>query len=465
LKEELEDLEQNNILDVEHKLPAIGMSRKILTSLNAGVVPKDGLNHLMIGRTEEVRAILEDIVSIRRGDASFKVVVGNYGAGKSFLLNAVRNHLLTNYNDFVVISADLSPNRRFIGSHGEGANTYRELIKNMSTKKRKNGGALEYVIQRYIESKIKEEHESLSDLDIKAKTKKLISSSLSELASNYNNGYEFKTVIELYYEAYITENQTLKDNVIKWLRCEYETKTAAKQDLPGIGRIITDKDWYDYIRIIAGFVKEAGYQGLLLIFDEIKQLSEISIEKSRQSNYEIILTMYNDILQGQTKHLGILMGATPEAMQNEKRGLYSYEALKSRLYRGNFVQEGMVDLLSPVIYLKPFEKDEVVVLLEKIYYMHAQVYKYDTTNNFTNQIRLFLDHEYSRSYALKKITPREIITDFINILNLSAQNNFTTIEDILDNIEKGNTNFEYSKTQDDERISNEIDEEYEKFEL
>ena len=406
------------------------MAKTLLGALGGVVVPRVGLGHITVGRKDEVDALLQDISAISEGGASFRFIVGRYGAGKSFLLQAIRNYAMD--HGFVVIDADLSPERRLMGTKGEGLATYRELVKNLSTKTAPDGGALELLLQKWLSTLklevMKTYQLTPEDPRVNAQLELKVYEVLNSLTTSVN-GFDYAKVLSIYIKGINEENDDLKNKALKWLRGEYTTKTEAKREV-GVSVIITDADWYEYIKLLASFVVRAGYTGMLMLVDEIKQISEIPHSISRQYNYEKILTIYNDIMQGKAKHLGVIMGATPEAIENDRRGVFSYEALRSRLETSRFATEGTKDLLSPIIRLKTLEPTEIYVLMEKLSQIHGQVYNY-TPKVKGEELEQFIKTEYTRAGANTLITPREIIRDFINILNILMQNPDQTMRSVI----------------------------------
>lgn len=407
------------------------IAQTILNSLKGGVVPRIGLPYVTVGRKAEIQALLHDVDIVASGGASFHFIVGRYGSGKSFLLQTIRNYVMD--KNFVVVDGDLSPERRLQGTKGQGLATYRELIQNLATKTRPEGGALTLILDRWInsvQSQVASET-GLTDSDPKFAAevdKKIyaVINSLNELV----HGFDFAKLLNMYYHAYLDGDDETKAKVIKWFRGEYTHKMEAKQEL-GVSIIISDDDWYEYLKLFATFFRQAGYAGLIVMIDELVNIYKIPNAISRQYNYEKILTMYNDCLQGKAKYLGILMGATPQAMDDRRRGVYSYEALRSRLSEGKFASEGARDMYAPVIKLEPLTAEEMLVLTEKLADMHAELYGYQKTVT-DDQLAKFIKIEYARIGADTNITPREVIRDFIEMLDIVWQNPQTTIDSLLD---------------------------------
>lgn len=406
------------------------IAQTVLHSLKAGVVPRIGLPYITVGRKDEIAALLHDFGVVAEGGASFHFIVGRYGSGKSFLLQAVRNYVMD--KNFVVVDGDLSPERRLQGTKGQGLATYRELIQNLATKTRPEGGALTLILDRWINT-VQTDVATATGLNeddpqfAAAVDKKIyaVISSLSELV----HGFDFAKLLNMYYHAYLDDDTETKAKVIKWFRGEYTHKTEAKQEL-GVNIIISDSDWYEYIKLFALFFRQAGYAGLVIMIDELVNIYKIPNSISRQYNYEKILTMYNDTLQGKAKYLGILMCGTPQAVEDRRRGVYSYEALRSRLTEGKFAHAGAQDMYAPVIKLEPLTAEEMLVLTEKLADMHARLYGYDR-NITEDELAKFIKIEYGRIGADTKITPREVIRDFIELLDIVYQNPTTTVSDLL----------------------------------
>lgn len=410
----------------------------LINSLKGGVVPRIGLPYITVGRENEINALLHDVDIIADGGASFRFIMGKYGSGKSFLLQTIRNYVMD--RNFVVCDADLSPERRLQGTKGQGLATYKELIRNISTKTRPEGGALTLILDRWINA-VQTETAAESDLTPdspefeKAVEKKIyaVVNSLNEMV----HGFDFSRLLTLYYRAFAEGDDETKGKVVKWFRGEYATKTEAKSEL-GVNIIITDEDWYEYIKLFSAFLKMAGYSGMLILIDELVNIYKIPNSITRQYNYEKILTMYNDTLQGKAKYIGIIMCGTPQCIEDTRRGVYSYEALRSRLAEGRFGSE-VSDMLAPVIKLSPLTYEEMLVLIEKLEDIHSGLFGYENRLKQEDLID-FIKIEYSRVGADTNITPREVIRDFIELLDITYQNPQLDVRSLL-NSEK----FEFAK--------------------
>lgn len=419
------------------------IAQALVNSLKGGVVPRVGLPYVTVGRKQEIEALLHDVDIIADGGASFRFIVGKYGSGKSFLLQTIRNYVMA--KNFVVVDADLSPERRLQGTRGQGLATYKELIRNMSTKTKPEGGALSLILDRWINNVQQETAESanlsVTDPALTPLVEKRIAAVIGSL-NEMVHGFDFARLLTLYYQAHIAGDDELKAKVLKWFRGEYATKTEARQEL-GVNIIITDDDWYEYLKLFASFLKKAGYAGLLILIDELVNIYKIPNSITRQYNYEKILTMYNDAMQGKAQHLGIILGSTPQALEDPRRGVYSYEALRSRLAEGRFGGQHK-DLLSPVIRLKALSQEEMLILVEKLAGIHAELYQYPQIVKQQDLVD-FIEIEFGRIGADEHITPREVIRDFIEVLDILYQNPGTKLRELL-----GGGSFTYAKNRIEE---------------
>ena len=438
----------------EHKKVPKRIAQTVLNSLKGGVVPRIGLPYITVGRKNEIEALLHDVEIISEGGASFRFIVGRYGSGKSFLLQTIRNYVMD--RGFIVADADLSPERRLQGTRGQGLATYRELISNLSTKTKPEGGALSLVLDRWISSvqneALQETGLAPGDPGLTAATDRKIFAVAADL-SELVHGFEFAKLLSAYYLAYVNGDDETKGKVLRWFRGEYSLKSEAKEAL-GVNIIISDDDWYDYLKLFASFFRLAGYTGMMIMVDELVNIYKIPNSITRQYNYEKILTMYNDTLQGKARYLGIIMGATPQALEDKRRGIYSYEALRSRLAEGRFSRPGARDLLAPVIRLEPLTAEEMLVLCEKLSEMHAGLYGYARSVT-TGDLADFIKVEYGRIGADQNITPREVIRDFIELLDLLYQNPGMRIGELLES-----DSFSYARS---EAVSDETDAGYVEF--
>lgn len=431
------------------------IAQTLMNSLKGGVVPRVGLQYVTVGRAQEIDALLRDVEIIADGGASFRFIMGKYGSGKSFLLQTIRNYVMA--KNFVVLDADLSPERRLQGTRGQGLATYKELVRNMSTKTKPEGGALSLILDRWI-SNVQQEVMDASQLSMTDPAlPKLVEKKIASVVYSLNemvHGFDFARLLTLYYEAYVGGDDETKAKILKWFRGEYNTKTEARQEL-GVNIVITDDDWYEYLKIFAAFLKQAGYAGMLVLIDELVNIYKIPNAITRQYNYEKILTMYNDAMQGKAQHIGFILCGTPQCMEDPRRGVYSYEALRSRLAEGHFSTEHK-DLLSPVIRLLPLTNEEMLILIEKLADIHAGLYEYQQIVTQQDMVD-FIEIEFSRIGADTHITPREVIRDFIEVLDIIYQNPGIKVRALL-----GSDNFNYAQNAVNEETTHE---EFAEFDL
>ena len=405
-------------------------SSALINSLTAGVVPRIGLRHIAVGRQNEVNAFLRDIAAVEDGGASFRFISGQYGSGKSFLMQLIRHNAME--RNFVVADADLSPERRLTGKNGQGISTYRELVKNISTQTRPDGGALEVILQKWINgvqiTTAKENNLRPGDAELIDAVSDKIYEIMSEL-SEMTYGFAFGTVLNAYWRGMKTGDESLKQSALRWLRAEFSTKTEAKQCLR-VDIIIDDQSWYEFLKLFALFVVKAGYKGLLTFLDEGVNLYKISHKQARDNNYEKLLTIFNDTMQGKAKHIGVFLSGTPQFIYDERRGLFNYEALRSRLADNRFSSQGFIDYTSPIIKLNQLSPEEIYLLLERLCELHCAHYEYDS-NIGADELTAFLNTVISKLGADQLLTPREITRDFLGLLNILMQNSETDFNNII----------------------------------
>lgn len=404
----------------KNKIPK-RVSTALLNSLSAGVVPRIGLEHIAVGREKEIAALLQDLDNIASGGAAFRFVVGRYGSGKSFTLQLLRNQAME--RNFVVADVDLSPERRLAGTDGQGVATYRELMQNIATKTHPNGGALALILERWIsqiqtqvaqDTGLRPNDDGFDD-QVEARILAAV-----KTIEGLVHGFDFATVITAYWRGYRQDEKDKKDAALRWLRGEFATKTEAKSAL-GVRVIIDDDTWYDYIKLFAKFVADIGYKGLLILFDEAVHLWKITNATSRQNNYDKLLAMFNDTMQGKAEHLGILVGGTPKFLEDPKRGLFNDPAWQRRTAKSRFVKAGLQDTASPVIQLESLTQPEIVMLLQRLAEVHGTHYGSEKTLT-KREFQEFLQEIVNRLGAEALLTPGEIVRDFVSVLNLLQQN-------------------------------------------
>lgn len=402
----------------------------LISSVSAGVVPRLGAPYIAIGREAEISALLSDLEIVGEGSSAMRFVIGKYGSGKSFLIQLMRGYALE--RGFICADCDLSPERRLCGGKGSGIATYRELIKNMSSKTSPEGGALGPVISRWLSSVQGEVAQSgvlPGSPDFGKEVSKRVFA-LSKKMENSVGGFDFASVINSYYRAETEGSDELKSACLRWLRGEYTTKTEAREYL-SVGSLISDDNWYDYIKLWAEFVKSIGYRGFVVFIDECVNLYKITNRVSRENNYEKILSMFNDTLQGRAPGLCMIMGGTPQFLEDTRRGLFSYEALRSRLADGRFTGSGEFrDMLGPVIRLRRLSDNELFALISRLTKLHGMYYSWEPRVTEEQQAQ-FLREAVSRTGADTMMTPREMIRDYMSVLNILLQNPSAGFTDIV----------------------------------
>ncbi|MCJ8315270.1 MAG: ATP-binding protein [Pseudomonadales bacterium] len=384
----------------------------IIQSLKSGVTPKIGIQHIQVGRSKELEALYKDIEKVCDGGSAFRLIIGEYGSGKTFFLSVVRSIALE--KKLVTVNADLAPDRRIHASSGQARNLYSELMRSLSTRNKPDGNALTSVVERFIT-------EACKEADVKKENVSSVIHERLSLLSELVGGYDFAKVIEAYWNGHEQGDELLKSNAIRWLRAEYATKTDARKDL-GVRTIISDSSFYDALKLMSLFVRQAGYQGLLVNLDEMVNLYKLNSTQARTSNYEQILRILNDCLQGSAEYIGFLLGGTPEFLLDPRKGLYSYEALQTRLAENTFAQRaGVIDYSSPALHLASLTPEELYILLKNLRHVFASG---DSANYLIpdEALKSFL-HYCSQTIGEAYFrTPRNTIKTFLDMLSVLEQN-------------------------------------------
>lgn len=407
----------------------------IINSLIGGVVPKIGVQHITVGRSEEINAMVNALNDVKEGHSIVKFWIGDFGSGKSFMLHLLNTVALK--QKFVVTNADFTPDNRLYSNDGKGVALYSSIIDNIAIQTKPDGGALPSLLEKWIEQAILKISTNNNIPIGEIRNDEHLNLIKSEIMKTINeitdiNGYDFGKVVMRYYEGYINDDENLRKNAIKWLKGEYRTKTEAKQDL-GVREIINDLNYYDMLKNFCKLFVSMGYSGFMINLDEAINLYKISTSVMREKNYEKILSIYNDCFQGKVSNLLINFAGTKEFLENERRGLFSYNALKSRLIANKYETTEIRDFSQPVIKLLPLDHNEIFVLLKKLKLIFDVNYKVEI-NISDKEIQQFMEELFNKPGAEEFLTPREVIRDFLNILNILRQNPKTSILQLLGNI-------------------------------
>lgn len=397
----------------------------IIQSLKSGVTPKVGIRHIQVGRVNEIKSLHKDIERVVSGGAVFRLIIGEYGSGKTFFLSVVRTIALE--MKMVTVNADLSPDRRLHALGGQARNLYSELMRNLATRSKPEGNAINSVVERFITL-------ARQEADNQGKTVVSVINERLNQMTELVGGYDFARVIEAYWHGFESGNDILKAHAIRWMRAEYTTKTDAKRDL-GVRTIISDTSFYDTLKLLSLFVRQAGYEGLLVNLDEMVNLYKLNNTQARVSNYEQILRILNDCLQGTAEYIGFLMGGTPEFLLDTRKGLYSYEALQSRLAENSFAQRaGVIDYSSPALHLANLTPEELYILLGNLRHVFAS----GEENNYLvpdKALKSFLNHCSQKIGDAYFRTPRNTIKAFVDMLAVLEQNPGINWQDLIEKID------------------------------
>ncbi len=408
----------------------------LLSSLSAGVVPRSGAPYIAIGRTEEINSLLNNLDDVKEGGAFCRFLIGRYGSGKSFLIQLIRGYAID--GGFLCADADLSPERRLTGGNGAGLATYKELMINLSSKACPEGGALATVLSRYytaLSTELVSDGFLPESEGFETEIKKRIYLTLSELEGDVG-GFDFARVLGEYFSALMSDNVEKKTACLRWLRGEYSTKTEAVSNLGfRVSTVINDDNWYGFIKLFASLSVKLGYSGFVLFVDECVNLYKIPNRISREANYEKLLAIFNDTLQGKASSLGVVFGGTPQFLEDTRRGLFSYDALKSRLTDSKYSELGYQNLSSPVIRLRRLSDNELLALVRRLTKLYAQREGSVDLPLSDEQIETFLRKALSKAGADELITPREIIRDYLTLLNILRDNTDARFEDLVDSID------------------------------
>ncbi len=396
----------------------------IIQSLRAGVVPRVGQQHIQVGRHDEVKALVADIDRIADSGSSIRFIIGEYGSGKTFFLNLIRSIALE--RNLVAVNADLSPDRRLHATGGQARSMYAELMRNIATRSKPDGGAMAGVVEKFVSSALAEARGG--GVGGAVGVEEVIRTRLASL-QELVGGYDFAHVVEAYWRGHDSGNEDLKESALRWLRGEYTTRTDARTHL-GVRTIVSDANVYDQLKLFARFVRLAGYGGILIVLDELVNLYKLANTQARNSNYEQILRILNDVLQGTAEGMGVLLGGTPEFLLDTRRGLYSYTALQSRLAQNQFATGGFVDYSGPVLSLSQLTKEDLYVLLANI----RNVYAFgDASKHLVpdEALEAFMHHCSERIGDAYFRTPRNTVTAFVSLLSVLEQNADASWRDLL----------------------------------
>ncbi len=407
-------------------------SSSIINALQGGVVPSTGIQHMLVGRGKETDAIISSLENVAKGNSEVRFWIGDFGSGKSFMLQLIESLALK--TNFVVSKVDFTPVNRLYASDGKARALYSEIVSNLVTQTNQDGNALSSILDQWIESLMNEVIEAAQvDFDSLVKdNRKLVVDKIIETTRKFSapGGFEFGQAIAKYFEGYAIGSVELQESALRWLKGQYTAKTDSLREI-GVREIITDSNYYDMLKNLAELFIAVGYQGFVINLDEAINLYKIAQSQTRDKNYERIMSIYNDCLQGRAKNMFVNFGGTRRFLEDERRGLFSYEALKGRLSFGKFDDNQYVDLSQPVVYLRPLSQEDIFTLLSKLKTIFEQHYSVSIPCNSEN-ITKYMEGQLNRPGAAEFLTPRTVIREYLQILSVARQNPETSINELLD---------------------------------
>lgn len=405
----------------------------IIKALEGGIVPKKGIHHLLVGRNEEVQEIISILDSIIQGGSDIRFWVGDFGSGKSFMLRTIES--IAVQKKFAVSTVDLTPTRRFYASDGKARALYSEIVGNIIVQTSQDGNAINTILEEWINKIVMDvsEKEGIPmNQVLMTKNKELVENEILNVTSSFNSiglSYELGQAIAKYYEGIVEDSRVLRLKALRWIRGDIDTKTEAKREL-GIEKIVNDDNWYDAIKNLAELFSDIGYSGFVVNFDEAVNLYKLPLARTRERNYERILNIFNECKSNKARGLFVNFGSTRKTVFDENRGMSSYGALKGRLGTEYSMDSKLLNTNRTVLPLRPLSVEEIYTLLENLINIYNTHYK-ENISMKTEHIKMYMEEQLNRPGAAEFLTPRAVIKDYLEILDLIRQNPDKSVENII----------------------------------
>ncbi len=424
-------------------------AHSIIKALEGGIVPIKGIQHLLVGRNEEVQEIISILDSVMEGGSDIRFWAGDFGSGKSFMLRTIESIAIE--KNFAVSTVDLTPTRRFHASDGKARALYTEIVNNIAVRTCQDGNAIDTILEEWINgiiTDVSEKNNIPVSKVLKAENKKLVEDQMLNITSSFSSvglSFEFGQAAAKYYEGVVEDNRMLKLKALRWIRGDMDTKTEAKREL-GIEKIVNDDNWYDGVKSLSELLLGIGYSGFVINFDEAVNLYKLPLSQTREKNYEKILNIYNECKSNKAKGLFINFGATRKTVFDENRGMSSYGALKGRLGKEDVMDSGLINVNRTVLPLRVLNPEEIYTLLENL--INIYNVRYETNIQLkTEQIKMYMEEQLNRPGAIEFLTPRAVIKDYLEILDLIRQNPDESVERII-NVKFGSKPVPVTKDKD-----------------
>ncbi len=424
-------------------------AHSIIKALEGGIVPIKGIQHLLVGRNEEVQEIISILNSVMEGGSDIRFWTGDFGSGKSFMLRTIESIAIE--KNFAVSTVDLTPTRRFHASDGKARALYTEIVNNITVRTCQDGNAIATILEEWINgiiADVSEKNNIPVSKVLMAENKKLVEDQMLNITSSFSSvglSFEFGQAAAKYYEGVVEDNRMLKLKALRWIRGDMDTKTEAKREL-GIEKIANDDNWYDGVKTLSELLLGIGYSGFVINFDEAVNLYKLPLSQTREKNYEKILNIYNECKSNKAKGLFINFGATRKTVFDENRGMSSYGALKGRLGKEDIMDSGLINVNRTVLPLRVLNPEEIYTLLENLINIYNVRYKTNIQLK-TEQIKMYMEEQLNRPGAIEFLTPRAVIKDYLEILDLIRQNPDESVERII-NVKFGSKPVPVTKDKD-----------------
>lgn len=388
--------------------------REIIDSLRNGTVPAEGTENIAVGIDEELTEIQDQIERTREDKSAFKFIIGDYGSGKTFFSTSVRE--MAYDKKFVVSSVVISqetPLHKF-------EELYRKIMEGMRTSENKKIPAFNFILEEWllnIEDKVIE-IEGLDPYEDSKKFQIEMNKRINEeLMIVGSIAASFANAIRAFYKAKYEGDTVLAQGAVAWLKGD-NVRAELKSKLGVIGTI-TRENSFEFFRALLQMIKTAGYEGLMIILDEVETVQKLVRKDMRSAAYENLRFFIDESDRNSFPSCFFLYTGTTDLMESEK-GFKSLEPLYQRIKVEREKGDKFKNLRQPVMFLDGLNRDRLYEVACRVRNIHGQVYSWMPNDKLTDDFIKRLINDMTLGFGGEiNIGPRGFLRTLIDILDKS----------------------------------------------
>jgi adenosylhomocysteinase len=362
--------------------------------------------------------LISELDFVQLGNSSIRFIQGEYGSGKTFL--SLKLSEIAKRKGFAVSTVIISPSNLLCNL----SDIYETIIENLAVKDKIEVSGFIDILDAWSYnhfSKVKkiEPHNNNSE-NSDSIVASLYKNIEYELVSAQNIHPLFAKCVLAYAKSKINRDYDKARMAISWFKGIDKISNFEYRKELGIKGKLENKDVLSFLKGLVYLIKDTGYNGLLLIFDEIETIQRLQIKKQRQESYETIRVILDEVGLNNFKNVFFIMTGTPQFFQDRKFGIPSYSALYERISEPSKVYGDSIK--QPILKLKKLNEDFLIEISKKVIKLYGEAYSWDPQNKISDSIIKDLIKVFAENFGEINTKPRDYLRRLIKLLDLTFEN-------------------------------------------